>query len=554
MPLLPTIALQLDISFAPAQAAAAGRTDLLERRRQCGLPIHRDLCVSTQYAVEAATAAGHTQVLEYLRRHRVGMLVDVTACLVLGSTASVLDWWVKFLAEEWSDQDRCDVVVKSVIPAARTALVRAENLEAFQWWVATGDRVGAPLTGLSGGGFLGILARRGFSSIVQWCISESGPATCADLFSPDHDGEEERIVSWWVDVLSCLPMDNVRRIYSPTAHANARAGHYQAFSQLSQRGRADLLQFWCDVHSISRQQAVSLMRSLGMLSLEIAARHAHIGVLEWWSSTATAGGIRNDELALGVKRSLLGGNPASLAWFTAVKKMDLTETLTDPAILAMLCSRGHLEMLQWCNTVVPDFVSYFTANAVDAASRAGQLAVLDWVAELCRGRRPVPCSAVALTDLQRQAVPTLDWWAQRHASEPDLVPFVSSPDAIDRASAAGSIAVLDWFIFVGLPEYGITPVYSAASMDEPSRNAELQVLNWWLHQSGMPVRYSADILDEVTSEGLWETVDWWIASELPLTISWATLKVWKELFRLEPARETAVDRWQKSVGIKVTIL
>ncbi|KAJ5594958.1 uncharacterized protein N7459_001166 [Penicillium hispanicum] len=116
-----------------------------------------------------------------------------------------------------------------------------------------------------------------------------------------------------------------------------------------------------------------------------------------------------------------------------------------------------------------------------------------------------------------------------------------------RASAIyGNPTVLTWWRDApALPN----KEYMADAMDGASRAGLINVLNWWLH-SGLPLRYSERALESASAEGRVAVLDWWKSasanapSHHPLP-----LKVGKSVLLAAQSGRTASLAWWDASGI-----
>lgn len=116
-----------------------------------------------------------------------------------------------------------------------------------------------------------------------------------------------------------------------------------------------------------------------------------------------------------------------------------------------------------------------------------------------------------------------------------------------RASAIyGNPTVLTWWRDApALPN----KEYMADAVDGASRAGFLHVLNWWLH-SGLPLRYSERALEAASAEGRVAVLDWWkTASANAPTHKPLPLKVGKSVLLAAQSGRTASLAWWDASGI-----
>ncbi|KAJ5317004.1 hypothetical protein N7508_001512 [Penicillium antarcticum] len=116
-----------------------------------------------------------------------------------------------------------------------------------------------------------------------------------------------------------------------------------------------------------------------------------------------------------------------------------------------------------------------------------------------------------------------------------------------RASAIyGNPKVLTWWRDApALPN----KEYMADAMDGASRAGYLHVLDWWLH-SGLPLRYSERALEAASAEGRIDVLDWWkTASTNAPAHSPVPLKPGKSVLLAAQSGRTASLAWWDASGI-----
>ena len=81
-----------------------------------------------------------------------------------------------------------------------------------------------------------------------------------------------------------------------------------------------------------------------------------------------------------------------------------------------------------------------------------------------------------------------------------------------KASAVfGRIAILDWWHTS--PSF-LTKEYNAEALDSASKAGFIHILEWW-RSSGLPLRYTEEALEQASSRGNLEVLDWWRNASLP---------------------------------------
>lgn len=81
---------------------------------------------------------------------------------------------------------------------------------------------------------------------------------------------------------------------------------------------------------------------------------------------------------------------------------------------------------------------------------------------------------------------------------------------IDRASAMGNLAALQWW-----KESGLDLKYSQHAIDNASKNGHILILRWWLN-SGFTILYSKFAMYNATQNNHTDILQWWLDSGLEL--------------------------------------
>ncbi|GAA5820426.1 hypothetical protein JCM11251_005621 [Rhodosporidiobolus azoricus] len=135
-----------------------------------------------------------------------------------------------------------------------------------------------------------------------------------------------------------------------------------------------------------------------------------------------------------------------------------------------------------------------TAEAIDEASRHGQVEMLDFWLE---SGLPLHYSEAALSSatIKRQ-LGALEWW--KNSGLP-----LKIGNVLDFASMEGSTVCLDWWARSGLPCR-----YSKAALYTLSKSGNLASLNWWA-TSRFPLAYDKEVLVIATRYARVDVLDWW---------------------------------------------
>jgi hypothetical protein len=145
------------------------------------------------------------------------------------------------------------------------------------------------------------------------------------------------------------------------------------------------------------------------------------------------------------------------------------------------------------------------AEAIDSASRGGQVASLDWW--LSSGL-PLEYTEAALEYASaKNEVPVLAWW--KHQNKVSSLPLKIGR-VMDTASTAGNVKVLEWWAASQLE-----PKYDRHALHHASCHGKVDVLQWWLG-SGLQLIFDQDALTGATRHNRPEVLEWWDKSGLPI--------------------------------------
>ena len=128
------------------------------------------------------------------------------------------------------------------------------------------------------------------------------------------------------------------------------------------------------------------------------------------------------------------------------------------------------------------------------------------------------------------------YWSSAHLS---VLPF--------RASAVyGNTALLDWWL--GCPEIPVND-YLPDAVDSASRAGFIHVLDWW-RSSGLPLRYTERALESASAEGQIAVLDWWkqVSDNSP-DYDPIPLKIGKSVLLAAQCGRTASLAWWDKSGI-----
>ncbi|KAK2796541.1 hypothetical protein FQN51_009321 [Onygenales sp. PD_10] len=169
---------------------------------------------------------------------------------------------------------------------------------------------------------------------------------------------------------------------------------------------------------------------------------------------------------------------------------------------------GHTALLTWWRNCSALPTKGYLPEAVDSASRAGFLHVLDWWRQ---SGLPFLYTERALESASAEGrVPVLDWWKNLSQSAPiyDPVPLKIGKSAL-LAAQSGRTASLEWWEKSGIP-------YSHAEsiMRIASTHGHVPVLDLWHRLKGTKLIFDNQVLVGATKNGHVEVLEWWKRSGL----------------------------------------
>jgi hypothetical protein len=173
---------------------------------------------------------------------------------------------------------------------------------------------------------------------------------------------------------------------------------------------------------------------------------------------------------------------------------------------------GRLCVLSWWKHVFEQHVGLIPppargtiSEAVDGASRNGQVASLDWWFSC---GLPFDYTEAALEYASsKNQIAVLDWWKQQYTAHG--LPLKIGR-AMDMASTAGHVEALEWWATSQL-EFK----YDRLAFQHASCNGRVEVLDWWLG-SGLQLIFDQEALVGATRHNRPEVLEWWDKSGLPI--------------------------------------
>ncbi|GAA5908853.1 hypothetical protein JCM6882_005468 [Rhodosporidiobolus microsporus] len=197
---------------------------------------------------------------------------------------------------------------------------------------------------------------------------------------------------------------------------------------------------------------------------------------------------------------------------------------------------GRGQVLKWAKEgrfrLKPDAKT--TAEAIDEASRHGQVEMLDFWLE---SGLPLHYSEAALDSatIKRQ-LGTLEWW--KNSGLP-----LKIGNVLDFASMEGSTVCLDWWSRSGLPCR-----YSKAALYTLSKSGNVASLQWWA-SSRFPLAYDKEVLAIATRFGRVDVLEWWATlSDLDVEFRFFDIEEALEDCVADEGAKERVLRWWEERG------
>lgn len=175
------------------------------------------------------------------------------------------------------------------------------------------------------------------------------------------------------------------------------------------------------------------------------------------------------------------------------------------------------------------------ADAIDGASRNGQIASLDWWVE--HGGALEYTEAALESASSKNQIPVLEWWKRQHLERG--IPLKIGR-VMDMASTAGHVEVLEWWA-----NSQLEIKYDRHALQHASCHGKIDVLQWWLG-SGLQLIFDQDALTGASRHNRPEVLEWWSKSSLPVQY---------RMCDIEEALEDAIGggekarQWWKSKGV-----
>lgn len=226
------------------------------------------------------------------------------------------------------------------------------------------------------------------------------------------------------------------------------------------------------------------------------------------------------------RASAIYGNPKLLTWWRDAPALPNKEYSADAMDGASRA--GHITVLEWWRTSGLEL--RYSERALESASAEGQVAVLEWWKQASSATTAGAASSIplkvgksVLIAAQSGQVSSLAWW------DASGIPYSHGESVARIASTHGHVHVLDlWYRLKG-PKM----IFDSQVLVGPTKNGYDKVLEWW-RRSGLRVEFKTCDIEEAledadpTSGAEGRVRRWWARNGLNLgvgTSEWMRTKV-----------------------------
>ncbi|KAK8152641.1 hypothetical protein IWX90DRAFT_462730 [Phyllosticta citrichinensis] len=231
---------------------------------------------------------------------------------------------------------------------------------------------------------------------------------------------------------------------------------------------------------------------------------------------------------------------------------------------------GRVELLEYWRTSPTFLNKEYTVDAIDGASRAGFVHVLEWWRN---SGLPPKYTEVALEQASSQGqIEVLEWWKQasmppRHRLPPTSASSSSSctlaaatalsntrrplrlkpGKSIAFATQAGSLSTLRWWVTSSIPFSHEDTVAKLAST-----HGHVSILSFWASLHGEKMIYDNQVLVGATKMGHRDVLEWWKRSGL--RVEYKTCDIEEALEDgVEGSKGDEVRRWWARNGLNLGV-
>ncbi|KAJ5513271.1 hypothetical protein N7463_002823 [Penicillium fimorum] len=208
---------------------------------------------------------------------------------------------------------------------------------------------------------------------------------------------------------------------------------------------------------------------------------------------------------------------------------------------------GNPNVLTWWRDAPALPNKEYMADAMDGASRAGFVEVLDW---WLHSGLPLRYSERALEAASAEGrVPVLDWWKAASANAPKSSPLpLKVGKSVLLAAQSGRTASLAWWDASGIPYSHAENVARIAST-----HGHLHVLEFWYKLKGPKMIFDNQVLVGPTKNGHDHILQWW--KSCGLRVEFKTCDIEEALEDADPSSgaEGRVRRWWERNGLNLGV-
>ncbi|KAH8704919.1 major facilitator superfamily domain-containing protein [Talaromyces proteolyticus] len=208
---------------------------------------------------------------------------------------------------------------------------------------------------------------------------------------------------------------------------------------------------------------------------------------------------------------------------------------------------GNPTVMTWWRDSSDSSTKAYGADAMDGASRAGYINVLDWW--LSSGL-PLRYTERALESASAEGrVEVLEWWKQASTAAPGFNPIpLKVGKSVLLAAQSGQTDSLAWWDASGIPY-----THSESVARIASTHGHLHVLQLWQKLKGPKMIFDNQVLVGATKNGHDEILEWWRTSGL--RVEFKTCDIEEALEDADPASgaEQRVRQWWSRNGLNLGV-
>ena len=206
---------------------------------------------------------------------------------------------------------------------------------------------------------------------------------------------------------------------------------------------------------------------------------------------------------------------------------------------------GNTALLDWWLSCPDIPTNDYLPDAVDGASRAGFIHVLDWWRTSGLPLRYTERALESASAEGRTAV--LDWWKHTSDIAPDYDPIpLKIGKSVLLAAQSGRTGSLEWWDKSGIPFSHAESVARIAST-----HGHVPVLNLWYELKGSKIIFDNQVLVGATKNGHVDVLEWWRRSGL--RVEFKTCDIEEALEDAVSGAEERVRTWWERNGLNLGV-